>query len=54
MRKVELLPTWDCEAGYGPGREDIFQLPCSHKYKVFLNLNLGNEFRKENKLCQFL
>ena len=19
MRKVELLPTWDCEAGYGPG-----------------------------------
>ena len=18
MRKVELLPTWDCEAGYGP------------------------------------
>ena len=19
MGKVELLPTWDCEAGYGPG-----------------------------------
>ena len=21
MRKVELLPTWDCEAGYGPVQE---------------------------------
>ena len=21
MRKVELLPTRDCEAGYGPGRD---------------------------------
>ena len=19
MRKLELLPTWECEAGYGPG-----------------------------------
>ena len=24
MRKVELLPTWDCEAGYGPV-EDLNQ-----------------------------
>ena len=23
MRKVELLPTRDCEAGYGPAEEDI-------------------------------
>ena len=23
MRKVELLPTGDCEAGYGPGFGDI-------------------------------
>ena len=21
MRKVELLPNWDCEAGYGPGED---------------------------------
>ena len=20
MRKLDLLPTWDCEAGYGPGK----------------------------------
>ena len=23
MRKVELLPTRDCEAGYGPGKSNI-------------------------------
>ena len=23
MRKVELLPTRDCEAGYGPGRDGL-------------------------------
>ena len=25
MRKVDLLPTWDCEAGYGPGLNSIYE-----------------------------
>ena len=31
MRKVELLPTRDCEAGYGPGLEhrEIFSVEVS-------------------------
>ena len=27
MRKVELLPTQDCEAGYGPGHSPSFAIP---------------------------
>ena len=37
MRKVELLPTRDCEAGYGPAEEDILPPPPSWEILYLCN-----------------
>ena len=32
MRRVELLPTWICEAGYGPGSKYTLEIMILVKY----------------------
>ena len=48
MRKVELLPTWDCEAGYGPGQYTKHLYHLSYKehtsYKKITNKTKSNMY----------
>ena len=39
MRKVELLPTRDCEAGYGPDYRTNTRLVCTHLREELHTLN---------------
>ena len=41
MRKVELLPTRDCEAGYGPALEPLLALELHGASLVLFSLNLA-------------
>ena len=53
MRKVEPLPTWDCEAGYGPGHWGhpvpgvvLFGVGCWGVIEWLMNNKLSLHFRK--------
>ena len=44
MRKVELLPTRDCEAGYGPEKRNYYLGNSTRNFAALEAVNTRNQF----------